>query len=135
MTPPERHPLDVKLDGLLIDWYDYHRRYALNVGHSSMSATTKDHRSATYMDWRNGAEDDRADKLVLDAVDRAIQMLPNDETRRYRTAIEFTARNLFYRITVWFSPYLPATKAERDVVILEARNALMLKLRSEGVLG
>lgn len=135
MPANARNPVDAKLDGLLIDWYDFHRRYTLNVGHSSTSATTKDHRSAGYMDWRNGAEDDRADVLVLKAVDNAMHRIPNEHPRRYRTALEFNARNLYYRLSVWYSAALPGTREERDVLVLEARNMLLLELRREGVMG
>lgn len=130
-----RPTIDQQLDGLLIDWYEWFRNYQLSAGHRSTSATTQDHRSPTHMDYRNGAEDARANVEQMKAVDEAMHRIPNPEHRRWRTALEFNARNLHQRLTVWYSPYLPATREERDVLILEARNMLLLELRKEGVIG
>ena len=126
--------LDERLDGLLAEWHDWRQRYNLNAGHRAASATTQDHRSPGYMDWWNGAAEARADDLLIRQVDAAIARIPN-EPHPWRLAIEFQARNLAQRITVWYSPRLPPTRDERDVLLLEARNKLLLELRSEGVLG
>lgn len=125
---------DQVLDALLIEWHQWFNEYQLTVGHSSTSATTKDHRSGGHMDWWNGAADDRAAKLQVRAVNEAMQRIP-DHPQRWRTALEFHARNLNNRLTVWYSPRLPATREERDVLILEARSKLMMELRREGVMG
>lgn len=131
---PERDSVDAQLDALLADWYEHCQGYQMTRSFTG-AASAQEYRAPIYMDWKNGAEDERAKELVVSQVDAAIQRLPNPEGRRYRTAIEFYARNLVRRITVWYSPYLPPTRAERDVLILEARNMLLLELRKDGVIG
>lgn len=130
---PER-TLDKVLDGLLIAWFEHFRAYTLNKGHSTASATTIDYRTPGHHDWKNGAADERAEDLLVRGVDRAMQRVPN-EPHRWRTALEFQARNLHGRLAVWSSPVLPATKAERDVLLLEARNRLVIELKREGTIG
>ncbi|MDB5731726.1 MAG: hypothetical protein JWQ03_1621 [Variovorax sp.] len=129
-----RTDVDTKLDGLLISWFEYHRGYTLGSGYRSSDTTSQDYRTPGHYDWANGAADEHAEKVVMQAVDAAIQRLPN-HPERWKTAIEFHARNLHSKLTVWYSPLLPPTRAERDVLILEARNKLMLELRKEGVIG
>jgi hypothetical protein len=86
------------------------------------------------MDWANGAADDRADRLRLEAINQCMDLVPN-APRRWRTALEFHARNLSHGLTVWYSPVLPATREERDVLILEARNKLLNELRRKDLIG
>lgn len=126
--------VDERLDGLLADWHEWRARYQLNAGHRSASPTTQDHRTPAHMDWWNGAEDARAEQEQMRTFDRAIGSIPN-EPHPWRLALEFNARNLAARITVWYSPRLPATREERDVLLLEARNKLLLELRRLGVMG
>ena len=130
-----RDPVDVQLDALLADWYEHCQGYQHTRAYGSGAPSAQEYRAPGYMDWKNGAADDRANALVVAQVDAAVQRLPNPEGARYRTAIEFYARNLVRKITVWYSPYLPATREERDVLILEARNKLLLELRKDGVIG
>lgn len=124
---------DQQLDALLVAWHEWVKGYTFTRGYTR-DRTTADYRAPAYMDWWNGAADERAEELQVQAVDEAIQSIPN-EPHRWRTALEFNARNLAQGITVWYSPLLPPTRAERDVLLLEARNRLMLQLRSKGVMG
>lgn len=127
--------IDERLDGLLIDWYEHFRgyRYGTGAGHRSESATTADYRTPGHMDWANGAADERADRLMLESMNECIEKIPN-APERWRTALEFNARNLHQGITVWYSPVLPATKEERDVLILEARNRLLVLLKTRNLI-
>jgi hypothetical protein len=127
--------LDTELDGLLRQWYEYQKRYQLTRGFTRDGRTTGSFQTPGHMDWANGAADARADELVIAAVDAAIARVPNLDGCRWRTALEFHARNLYYRISVWYSPLLPATKEERDVLLREALNLLAHELRKEGVMG
>lgn len=129
---PERDPLDLKLDLLLRAWHAYRQSYRATRGHQA-ATVTGEYRTPGHFDYSNGAADARADDLVDKAVDQAIQRMPN-EPRRWRTAIEFEAMNLCSGYAVWFSPYLPKDKGEREVLVLEARNKLMRELRISGVM-
>lgn len=127
--------LDMLLNALLIEWFEHFRGYTLSgPGHRSDSISTQDYRTPTHHDWKNGAADERADDLQVRAVDAAINRVPNTP-ERWRTALEFNARNLHQRYSVWNSPLLPATKAEREVLLLEARNKFAMELRKNGVIG
>lgn len=128
--------VDGMLDALLIDWFERFRTYTYGTGqgHRANSATTQDYRTPTHMDWANGAEDERAERMRLEGVDQCIALIPN-APERWRTALEFNARNLAQGLTVWYSPVLPPTRAERDVLILEARNKLLLELRRKDLIG
>lgn len=128
MTPDEQ------LDALLIAWHEYVQGYNLTRGYSADQRTTGAYNTPGHMDWWNGAAAERYDSEQVKAVDDAVHCIPN-EPERWRTALEFNARNLARGITVWFSPLLPPTKEARDVLLLEARNKLMLQLRSMGVMG
>lgn len=126
--------LDQQLDALLKAWHEYAKGYQHTRGFASDRRTTGAYSTPGHMDWWNGSAHDRADELQVRAVDDAIQNIPN-EPERWRTALEFHARNLYLGITVWYSPHLPPTREARDVLLLEARNKLMLQLRSMGVMG
>jgi hypothetical protein len=132
--PIPQQTLDTLLDALLIEWYELQRSYLMTRGFTKDQRTTGSYQTPGHMDWRNGAEDDRADALQVQAVDEVIHKIPN-EPERWRTALEFNARNLYYRISVWYSPVLPPTKEGRDLLLLEARNKLALELFAKGVIG
>jgi hypothetical protein len=52
----------------------------------------------------------------------------------YRAAIYCVARNCYTGRKVWLSPRLPQDPQERGVLLMEARNMLMLRLLSAGVI-
>lgn len=134
-VPIPQRTLDTQLDALLIEWYEFQRGYMMTRGFTSDTRTTGAFKAPGHMDWANGAADERATALQVQAVDEAIHKIPNEDPKRWRTALEFNARNLYYRISVWYSPVLPATKEERDLLLLEARNKLALALIARGVIG
>ncbi|AMM23006.1 hypothetical protein [Variovorax sp. PAMC 28711] len=127
-----RPTLDHKVDGLLSQWHDRRAGYQHTRGFSGSDATCRDFQTPSHQDWWNGAEDDRADDLVTLAVERAIARIPNTP-RRWRTVIEFEARNLHSRANVWRSPVLPTDAGELEVLRMEARNQLLRELQREGV--
>lgn len=132
LMPPQT--LETQLDGLLIDWYQWQAAYTMTRGFTRDQRTTGSYVTPGHWDWKNGAADDRAHALQVQAVDEAIQRIPN-EPELWRTAIEITARNLALNIKVWYSPVMPPTKEGRDVLILEARNKLARELLRKGVIG
>lgn len=129
-----RNEIDFIVDGLLATWYAWRREYKMTRGYSGRDGTCRDYRAPGHWDWKNGAAEARADDLVVHAVDRAIDRIPN-VPQRWNTAIQFEAMNLHSGAAVWTSPMLPRDKAERDVLVLEARNRLLVELRREGVIG
>ena len=126
--------LDYRLDELLVLWHQHREGYQLNKGYSGHDATCKDYRSPGHYDWKNGAADARADALEVAAVDEAMETIPN-HPRRWNTALCFEARNLSTGAAVWRSPVLPQNREELEVLVLEARNMLLLELRRAGALG
>lgn len=126
--------IDYKLDELLVNWHRHRSGYQHTRGFSSQDGTCKDFRAPCHFDWSNGAADARADALEVAAVDEAMDKIPN-QPHRWRTALEFEARNLSSGAAVWTSPVLPRDLGEREVLVMEARNKLMNELRKDGVLG
>lgn len=127
------HPHDAELNDLLSRWHEYRHGYRAARGHSGSNAACRDAGSGSAWDWINGAEEARAEQQIMRGVDAAVERVP-DEPRHWRTAIHFEARNLHSGAAVWLSPHLPQNRAEREVLVMEARNRLMLELRKEGVM-
>lgn len=126
-------PVDAELNDLLSRWHEYRHSYRPARGHSGSTAACRDAGSGSAWDWISGAEEARAEQQIMRGVDAAVDRVP-DEPRRWQTAIHFEARNLHSGAAVWRSPRLPRDRAERDVLVLEARNRLLLELRREGVM-
>jgi hypothetical protein len=132
----QKSSIDQQLDAMLTDWFEHYRHYTYGTGqgHRSASSTTQDYRTPAHLDWFNGAADERAEKIRLEGINECMDQVPN-APHRWRTALEFHARNLYAHITVWYSPVLPATREEREVLILEARNKLLAELRRKDLIG
>lgn len=126
-------PVDAELNDLLSRWHEYRHGYRAARGHSGANAACRDAGSGSAWDWLNGAEDARAEQQIMRGVDAAVERVP-DEPRHWRTAIQFEARNLHSGAAVWLSNRLPRDRGEREVLVLEARNRLLLELRREGVM-
>jgi len=60
--------LDGKLNRLLACWYEWTQGYRHTRGYSGSDATCRDYSTPTHWDWRNGAEDERADQERMRAV-------------------------------------------------------------------
>lgn len=124
--------LDGKLNRLLACWYEWTQGYRHTRGYSGSDATCRDYSTPTHWDWRNGAEDERADQERMRGVDRAIKRVPN-EPRKWRLVLEIQAMNLHSEAAVWSSDRLPKGD-ELPVLLLEARNMLLRSLQEEGVM-
>lgn len=124
--------LDGKLNRLLACWYEWVRSYTHTRGFNANDSTCRDYSTPTHWDWRNGAEDERAEQERMRGVDRAIKKVPNSP-RPWRLALEFQAMNLYSDAAVWTSPRLPSG-AELEVLTLEARNMLLRELQAGGVM-
>jgi hypothetical protein len=118
------------LSGMLADWHQWSQHTAHKAGFAGRAAGFGQTRSNSQFDWENGVESDLVDKRIMEGFDAAIQRIPQP----WLTALQFEARNLVARHSVWSSPRLPIDKQEREVLILEARNKLLKELARDGVL-
>lgn len=124
---PVRHAtVDASVDMLLIEWYEHTQSYQYASGRPSMPASAHSYRSPGHHDWKNGALDEHEREIRQQALAECMTVVErasgHSPETRYATALQLHARNLVRRLSVWYSPVLPATRAERDVLILEARN-------------
>lgn len=126
--------LDFILNGLLADWFVWRRQYKMTRGYSSRDSTSRDYRTPGHWDWQNGAADAKADDLVMRAFDKCVERVPN-HPHLWNTALQYEAMNIHAGAAVWSSPRLPRDPDERAVLVLEARNMLMVELRKAGVMG
>jgi hypothetical protein len=118
------------LDRLLIDWYDWDAAQFQVRGFSPKALVCGDFRCSRQYDDENGALDALVDRLTIAAVDRQIQVMQQP----HRTAIAIQARNLSTGSKVWKSSRLPDDPAECKAVVREARNMLMERLLTMGIL-
>jgi hypothetical protein len=125
--------IDHKLDSLLADWHKYAIRYRLSRGYAGTDATCKDYRAPGHYDWQNGATEAKSERIDMETMDDAMGNVPN-HPHRWRTCLEFQARNLATGFSVWSSPVLPKRRDELEVLQLEARNRLLQQLRRLGVM-
>lgn len=124
--------LDGKLNRLLACWYEWTQGYRHTRGYSAADSTCRDYSTPTHWDWRNGAEDERAEQKRMQGVDAALKRVPN-MPRKWRLALEVQAMNLHSEALVWSSERLPKGD-ELAVLLLEARNMLLRELQTEGVM-
>jgi hypothetical protein len=118
------------LSGMLADWHRYSQHTGEKHGFAGKAAGFGQSRSNSQYDWQNGVEDEMVDRRIMQGFDASIQRIPQP----WFTALQFEARNLAVRYQVWVSPRLPTNRAEREVLILEARNRLLRELARDGVL-
>jgi hypothetical protein len=125
--PPVRQ-VDREIDCLLIEWHEFTRGYSYGKGYRASDSTSQDYRAPSHHDWRNGAEDARAERLRGQTLCECMDSIPN-VPERWRTALETQARNLSTGYAVWTSPVLPRTQEEREILLMEARTKLLIELR------
>ena len=118
------------LDSLLADWHQWSTHTAQRSGLPGKAAGFGQSRSNSQYDWANNIESDRVDRLIMEGFDASIQRIEQP----WLTALQFVARNLAVRYQVWSSPRLPSNRAEREALIVEARNRLLKELARDGVL-
>ena len=78
--------------------------------------------------------DDILEAEIKSKIMKAVDFQVSEMLDPHRTAIYFNARNCATGRSVWTSPRLPNDPLERGVIVLEARNRLMRRLISAGVL-
>lgn len=117
------------LDSLLAQWHRWACGYRY-VGGINSSPMFRDAKTSKGWDSVEEIIDSEIDGSRMEAVQFHIfELRPV-----YRTALQLNARNLHTGKTVWDSPRLPPDPEERAIMLMEARNLLLKRLLSAGVL-
>lgn len=117
------------LSAMLVDWH----RWACGYKHVGGINT-----SPMFREVKNGRQWDSLDDIVdsdiehsrMDALDHIIMQLCDV----YRTALQLQARNLHTGKSVWSSARLPRDAQMRATILADARTALLVKLRLNGIM-
>jgi hypothetical protein len=129
MGKPVQDQAKEKFDDILARWHVWAKGYSVVpiAGADPMFRNAKAGRC-----WDSA--DDILEAEINSKIMKDVDFQLSEMTEPHRSAIYETARNIATGKTVWRSPRLPASVEERSIVLLEARNQLMRKLMSAGVL-
>ena len=117
------------LDDLLAEWHRWSIGYSV-LGQHGTAPMFNGLVSSKQWDSESDVIDGNLHHSQMEAVDFHIsEMQP-----LHRTAIGIQARNLATGHSVWTSARLPADLEARSLIVREARNTLMNKLTSAGIL-
>lgn len=122
--------IDASLDYLLILMHNATDRDSVAAGYPSHAAGMALYRPSKQHDSENGAADSDADATLGQAVDFHVSEMADP----HRTAIRVNARNLATGVHVWGSARLPLDPVERAILLMEARNQIMRRLQTAGLL-
>ncbi|MGE4243701.1 hypothetical protein [Ramlibacter sp.] len=133
--PVKQADLEGVIDARLIEWFEHFRNYTYGrkQGHRRSSTVAGDYQTPGYMDWANGADEEKAEWIRTRNLDEAVNAV-KDEPQRWHTALVFNARNLHIGRVIWDSPRLPVDREEREILIQEARNLLATELHKRNLL-
>lgn len=117
------------LDDILEKWHRWAR------GYSAVPVAGSD---PMFRDAKAGRCWDSADDILEAAINikimKDVDFQVSEMQEPHRSAIYENARNCATGVSVWRSPRLPVNVEERSIILLEARNQLMRRLMSAGVL-
>lgn len=130
LETPTEADINERLNDLLARWHAHCKGYSSGKGYPSSDLVCGQSKTSSVWDSWNGAEDDLANRRIMEAFDAAIWKVP----RPHLIALQFQARNLASRAQVWTSPLLPSDPMERGVMLMEARNFLLRELARAGVM-
>lgn len=119
------------LDELLCVWYEWQQHSRVGRGFAPKALVVGDFRPGRQYDAESGVLDDELDVRRARAVDFAVTEQMEDP---FRAAIYNEARNVATGLAVWTSPRLPANRADRELVVVTARELLANLLRMAGVM-
>ncbi len=131
---PTEAEINERLNDLLARWHARCQGYSAGKGYPSSDAVFGQSKSTSVWDSWNGAEEEAAQRRIMEGFDAVIWTMPNTDTQPFLTALQFQARNFSTRAQVWNSPRLPADDEERAVLLMEARNMLLRALARAGVM-
>jgi hypothetical protein len=116
------------LNDLLASWHRWANGYQ-HVGGINRSPMFREC-SSNHRQWASLDEVADEDKSQLAYIDSVIMGFCDV----YRTALQLNARNLHTGRSVWASVRLPKDEKMRAHILADARTALAVKLRVDGVL-
>lgn len=142
--PPKRAPVQEfdphpgetagALNDLLLRWHRWQVGFS-PVPVCGADPMFRDVKSGKTWDSTGQVIRDELDGSTMEAIDFHVGELPDVPfVQPYRSAIYTIARNLHSRGTVWMSARLPTDPLERGVIYMEARNMLMRRLMTAGVM-
>ena len=117
------------LSAMLVDWHRWAKGYQ-HVGGINTSPMFREVKTGRQWDTVDEIIDSDIEHSRMDALDHIIMGLVDI----HRTALQIQARNLHTGKSVWSSARLPADERARAVILVEARAALLGKLRDAGVM-
>lgn len=123
---------DETLDDLLSRWHHWQTTASKSTarGFAPRSQVVGDYIISRQRDDWNGALYDDEEQVVM----RAVQSNVDNMTEPYRSAAYVMARSLSLGTSAFTSPRLPQFPAERDRVLAHARQWLILRLVSAGLM-
>lgn len=125
------------LDDLLSRWHHWMKGAPINGVDRLDDPTFRDASSRTGWDSSSDVIDRELEAKTMKAIDFQVGGDSRGQGGMqdpHRAAIYMLARNCYTGRSVWLSPRLPTDPEERAVVVQEARNILLRRLLSAGVL-
>ena len=116
------------LNSMLCDWHRWARGYQ-HVGGINASPMFRECKNGRQWDTVSEIIDSDIEHTRMAEVDHLIMGLLDV----YRTAIQIQARNLYTGRSVWDSARLPKDPAERQMILVKAREALTIQLQEAGI--
>lgn len=116
-------------DDVLARWHLWARGYSA-VPVAGSDPMFRDAKAGRCWDSADDILEAEINKKIMKEVDFQVSEMLDP----HRSAIYENARNCATGVAVWRSPRLPANVEERSIILLEARNQLMRRLMSAGVL-
>lgn len=117
------------LDDVLAKWHSWAR------GFKALATRGVD---PLFRDAKTGRGWDTVDEILETEINskimKAVDFEVGEMAEPYRSAIYENARNCATGYAVWRSPRLPADATERTLIVLEARQQILQRLMSAGVL-
>lgn len=117
------------LDGLLAAWHQWQKIPHVR-GFPSRSLVTGEYIVSRQYDTENGALDAALEHRTMKTLDFQVSQMAEP----HKSAIYANARALVVGAAVFSSPRLPIDRAERLIVISDARSMLIRRLQRAGVL-
>ena len=119
-----------ELDDILSRWHHWASRASAARGFAPKSLVVGDYQVSRQYDDANGALDSDLESRTMKTVDFQVQQL----NAFWRMAIHAEARNIVAGWECFINPRLPENRVDRRAVIDLARAALVVRLRSAGVM-
>lgn len=117
------------LNGMLCEWHRWAKGYQ-HVGGINTSPMFREVKVGRAWDTVDQIIDADIEHSRMEALDHIIMALCDV----YRTALQIQAMNLYTGRSVWSSARLPTDAEARAQILVDARTALILRLRDAGIL-